>query len=288
MGYALVLPIFAFLLVLIIIPAASVVWDSLTSSGAHGRGAFMGLNLYRQIFTDRSSRQDVIFTLQVTVTAVVILVPLCYALALFIHFSHGALAFWYRLLCIIPLFIPTIISAFAFIVFYQDQGVLDTLLQTLGIAQFLHLNYSAPINDTQGTGIILGSVWNSIPITVLLLGAGLGDIDNALIEAARDVGANALTIFLRIIVPLTSRQLLIALALSFIGTLGSYTIPYLLGPTAPQMLGPLIGTTFGRFLEPYQADAQAVVTFLLAALVGLTYVLAVARRARGTAAGRGV
>lgn len=284
LSYGLVLPVYLFLLLLIIFPAIHVVWDTLTLGPAHGPGAAVGLNLYNAIFSDPISRHDIIFTLGVTVTTVVVLLPLCYGLALYLHFSRSPLVFWFRLLAIIPLFIPTIISAFAFIVFFQNQGVLDTLLRQTGIENALHLTYSEPINDRAGFGIILGSVWNSMPFTVLLLGAGLRDIDNSLIEAARDVGAGAGSIFFRIVAPLTFRPALIAVTLNFIGVLGSFTIPYLLGPTAPQMMGPLLDATYANYREPLQADALAVVTFLLAALIGLTYVIAISRRASDPAA----
>lgn len=286
-GYVLVLPVFLFLLLLILWPAVGVVWDSLTAAPAHGRGGTLNLSLYMSILSNPISRHDIIFTLIITVLAVAILLPLCYGLALYLHFSRSPWVFWYRFLCILPLFIPTIILAFAFIVFFQNQGMLDGLLSVLGIEKLLHLSYSEPINDPQGIGIILGSIWKSIPITVLLLGAGLRDIDRSLIEAARDVGAGAWPIFSRIVVPLTLRQALIALALSFIGILGSFTIPYLLGPTAPQMLGPLLQATFADYREPLQADALAVISFLLAALVGVAYVIAVARRASSAASGEG-
>lgn len=286
LAYLLVLPVILFLMTLIILPALSVVWDSLTAAPAHGRGSALGLNIYTAILSDPINQHDIIFTLVVTVVTVALLLPLCYGLALYLHFSRSRLVFWYRLLCIIPLFIPTIISAFSFIVFFQNQGVLDGLLGALGIKTLLHLTYVEPINDRAGLGIILGSIWNSIPITVLLLGAGLREIDDTLIEAARDVGAGAWPIFSRIVVPLTLRQALIALTLSFIGVLGSFTIPYLLGPTAPRMLGPLLDATFAEFRAPLQADALAVITFLLAALVGLAYVMAMSRRTTNAAAGK--
>jgi ABC-type spermidine/putrescine transport system permease subunit I len=277
----LVLPAFAFLLIMIIVPACTVVWNSIAVPQANGRRV-VGLHLYQSLLSDPINRHDIIFTLIITVTTVGLLLPLCYALALYLRFARGPLVGVYRFLCIIPLFVPTIISAFAFITFFQNQGVLDSLLRVLGIEQALHLTYNEPINDRAGVGIILGEIWNSIPVTVLLLGAGLSDIDNALIEAARDVGAGSWAIFVRIVVPLTIRPALIAVTLSFMGVLGSFTIPYLLGPTAPQMLGPLLDTIFASYREPLQAGALAVVMFLLSLLVGVTYVIVVSRRSVAT------
>jgi len=285
-AYALILPVFIVLLALIVLPALTVVRDSVAPPGAGGRRA-VSLHLYTSLLGDPITRHDIAFTLGITVVTVGLLLPLCYALALYLRFARGPLVGWCRFLCIIPLFVPTIISAFAFITFFQNQGVLDSLLRAIGVERALHLTYNEPINDPAGLGVVLGELWNSIPVTVLLLGAGLTDIDDALIDAARDVGAGPGAIFLRVIVPLTLRPALVALTLSFLGVLGSFTIPYLLGPTAPQMLGPLLDTVFATYREPPRADALAVTMFLLSALVGVAYVVAVSRRSGAGAAGGG-
>jgi len=285
MAYALILPVFIVLLSMIVLPALAVVRDSVAAPGAVGRPP-VSLRLYTSLLGNPITRHDIAFTMGITVVTVGLLLPLCYALALYLRFARGPLVGWCRFLCIVPLFVPTIISAFAFITFFQNQGVLDSLLRALGIERALHFTYNEPINDHAGVGIVLGELWNSIPVTVLLLGAGLGDIDDALIDAARDVGAGPWAIFLRIVVPLTMRPALVALTLSFLGVLGSFTIPYLLGPSAPQMLGPLLDTIFATYREPPRADALAVIMFLLSALVGVAYVVAVSRRSSAGATGR--
>ena len=128
-------------------------------------------------------------------------------------------------------------------------------------------------------GIVLGQVWNNIPITVLLIGAGLGEIDRTLIESARDVGAGYGRVFRDIIFPLTLRQSLIAFILAFIGVVGSYNIPALLGPTLPQMLGPAMEDNLSNG-QVVIAQTEAVLTFVMAAVVGLLYVVVVARQRR--------
>src|SRR5919204_6728639 len=132
LAYALVLPAFAFLLIMIIVPALTVVWTSIAVPQANGRRV-IGLHLYQSLLSNPIIRHDIIFTLVITVTTVGLLLPLCYALALYLRFARGPLVGVYRFLCIIPLFVPTIISAFAFITFFQNQGVLDSLLRVLGI-----------------------------------------------------------------------------------------------------------------------------------------------------------
>ncbi len=91
------------------------------------------------------------------------------------------------------------------------------------------------------------------------------------------MGAGWLRIFFRILFPLTLRQALIAFALAFIGVLGSYNIPYLIGPTAPPMVGVLMDTDVNQ-QQLLTAQGLAVITFGVALVVGALYVAAVARQ----------
>jgi ABC-type spermidine/putrescine transport system permease subunit I len=197
---------------------------------------------------------------------------------MYLRFSVSRVAGFFRTLSLIPLFIPTIVSAYAFISFYQQGNFLDVLLQDTHVESLLFGGkYPQLIDNT--TGIVLGQVWNNIPITILLIGAGLGEIDNVLVESARDVGAGYVSIFLNVLFPLTLRQALIALILAFIGVMGSFNIPDLLGPTLPQMLGPAMNDNIA-YQRILIAQAEAVLTFLAALLIGILYVVAVARQRR--------
>jgi putative spermidine/putrescine transport system permease protein len=286
-GYSLVAPPVLFLVLLIVYPSLKAVWDTFTTrpfDTGHGVVSVSGsfsLDTYRQLFTNpdyKLDRRAIVYTLQVTGITLVALFALCYPLAMYLRFSRDRIAGFFRTLSLIPLFIPTIVSAYAFISFYQQGNFLDVLLQNTHVeAALFGGKYPQLINNA--LGIVMGQVWNNIPITVLLIGAGLGEIDNALIESARDVGASYPRIFGSILFPLTVRQALIALILAFIGVMGSYNIPALLGPTVPQMLGPAMNDNINnqRLLI---AQVEAVLTFLVAALVGVLYVLAVVRQRR--------
>ena len=72
-------------------------------------------------------------------------------------------------------------------------------------------------------------------------------------------------------------------ALTFIGVIGSYTIPYLLGGNAPQMLGVAMTAYNGSYQRPQPAVAMAVMTFILAAVAGAIYVWGTSRTERTAA-----
>jgi ABC-type spermidine/putrescine transport system permease subunit I len=56
--------------------------------------------------------------------------------------------------------------------------------------------------------------------------------------------------------------------------LGSFTVPYLTGPTAPNLLGPAMSNFFSAFNQPQQAEVLAIVVFVLALGIGAAYVWA--------------
>ncbi len=287
LGYTLIAPPVLFLALIIIYPSLKAVWDSLTlKSITTGGGNELvthapTLDNYRALLTDpayRLDRKAIFYTLQVTITTLISLFAMCYPLAMFLRFSRSRLVGFFRTLSLIPLFIPTIVSAYAFISFYEQGDFLNVLLQNTHIqSTFFGGHFPQLIDNT--TGIVLGQIWNNIPITVLLIGAGLGEIDGTLIESARDVGAGYGRVFRDIIFPLTLRQALIAFILAFIGVVGSYNIPALLGPTEPQMLGPAMNDNLstGQVLI---AQTEAVLTFAMAVLVGLLYVAVIVRQRR--------
>ncbi len=65
------------------------------------------------------------------------------------------------------------------------------------------------------SGAIIGMVWEGIPLTVMLLTAGLAQISQSSIEAARDVGAGNLRILVFIILPQLTRTIVVVICLNF-------------------------------------------------------------------------
>jgi ABC-type spermidine/putrescine transport system permease subunit I len=199
-----------------------------------------------------------------------IIFVVCIPLAIYIRFSSSRIATWVLSVALLPLFVPGIMAAYALIRFLRPRGMFATMLYSLGLASFYETPYLKPM------GIIIGLVWESIPFALLVLTAGLSQIDDTLIESARDVGASFRQIVVSILLPLSGRAIQIAFCLTFINSFGAYTIPYLLGPAAPQTMGVYMQQTLQTYNQPLDAETQAVITFLICLVVGLFYIRAVA------------
>ena len=242
-----------------------------TITDGAGLSAPISFARYRSFFSSPIARSNLLFTFYVTLVSIAILFVICFPLALYLRFSKSRIANWLLSIAMLPLFVPGIMTSYALIRFTRPRGMLVTLLNLVGLASHYETPYLKP------AGIIIGSVWESIPFTILVLTAGLGQIDDSIIESARDVGASGWRIFVHIILPLVRRAALIAFCLTFIGNFGAYTIPYLLGPAAPQMMGVYMQQTLQGYQQPLDAETQAVITFLICLVVGLFYIRAIAR-----------
>ena len=94
------------------------------------------------------------------------------------------------------------------------------------------------------------------------------------------MGAGRVRTFATIILPLNAIPTRITLTLLFISVFGSFTIPYLVGGNAPQMLGVTMTNYLTQYLRRTDAVTMAVLAFVIAAAVGVVYVASVSRRER--------
>ena len=230
----------------------------------------LDLSTYEFFFSDPYSLNNLGITLWTTGMCAVLLLAICLPIAIYLRFATGRFAGYVQALAIFPMFVPSIILAFAFIRVLGPNGMLDILLNAGGLPK-IRTPYLTP------WGPVIGLVWDNIPLTVLILLAGLGAVPNAAIEAARDVGAAKWQVFWHIILPRIGNSILVALSFSVLGIFSSFTLPYVLGPASPEMMGPFMQRTFRDLYDPVGALTQATITFGFCIVFGLFYVRSVAK-----------
>jgi putative spermidine/putrescine transport system permease protein len=270
LAYLLIAPPVLIMALLIFWPAIQAVFETLFLTNATTGKLSLSLQNYINFFRDPILLQNLWFTLEITLGTVVVLFIVGFPLALYLRFSKSRIAAVVQVLTLFPLFVPGVILAFAMIRFLGTHGMLDTLLRMLGSTKF-----STPYQHP--SGVLIALVWDNIPFTVLVLTAGLRQVEDSVIESARDVGANQWQIFMLIILPLVTRAVLIVFCLNVIGVFGAFTLPYLIGPAQPMMMGVSMQQTFNGYKDRIGALTQAVITFIFCAAVGVLYVRTVSR-----------
>ena len=254
---------------LIIWPIINAIGRTVWRPDASGEFGF-NLSSYVFFFSDQYSLNNLSVTLWTTLMCAILLLVICLPIALYLRFSTGRLPAYVQALAIFPMFVPSIILAYAFIRVLGPNGMVDILLNAVGLPK-IRTPYLTP------WGPVIGLVWDNIPLTVLILLSGLGNVANPAIEAARDVGANRFQVFWHIVLPRISNSVLVAISFAVLGIFSSFTLPYLLGPASPEMMGPFMNRTFREVNDPLNAITQAVITFCFCIAFGLFYVRSVAR-----------
>ncbi len=254
---------------LVIWPIASAILRTIWRPQGDGTFGF-DLSSYVFFFSDAYSLDNLYLTLWTTGTCAGLLLIVCLPVALYLRFAQGRVAAYVQALAILPMFVPSIILAYAFIRVLGPNGMIDLVLNGIGLPK-IRTPYLTP------WGPVIGLVWDNIPLTVLILLSGLGSVSNMAVEAARDVGANRWQVFWHIILPRISNSILVALSFSVLGIFSAFTLPYLLGPASPEMMGPFMQRTFRDVNDPIAAITQAVITFCFCIVFGLFYVRSVAR-----------
>lgn len=253
---------------LIIWPIISAIITTLWVQTPEGHN--FSVETYRFFFSDGYSLSNLSMTLWTTGTCAVLLLVVCLPIALYLRFSDTKVAAYVQGLAIFPMFVPSIILSFAFIRVLGPNGTVDLLLNAMSLPK-IRTPYLTP------WGPVIGLVWDNIPLTVLILLSGLGNVSNQAVEAARDVGAGRIALLWHIILPRISNSILVAISFAVLGIFSAFTLPYILGPAAPEMMGPFMQRTFRDLYDPQTAITQAVITFGFCIVFGLFYVRSVAK-----------
>ena len=138
----------------------------------------------------------------------------------------------------------------------ERHGLINTLLGLLGLGPFQMI-------DTQGA-IVLGMVYNFLPYMVLPIFSVIEKIDPKVIEAAQDLGADSITVFRRVILPLSLPGVLSGITMVFIPSVSTFAISRLLGGSKTLLLGNLIDMQFlGSAYNPHLGSAISLVMMVI-------------------------
>lgn len=173
---------------------------------------------------------------------------------------------FFILLVIIPFWTSSLIRSYALIAMIKAKGILNSTLIALGIIHqplsLLFTNYA----------VLIGLVYNLLPFMILPIMTNVERLDNRLIDAARDLGANRFTTFRKVIIPLSMPGIIAGSILVFLPAMTIFYIPDILGGAKSILLGNLIQNQFIIAQNwPLGSAFSVVLTIVLATLL-LIYV----------------
>jgi len=219
--------------------------------------AAFSLDSYAAVFGDSLYLWSYLKSLAVaTLSTLILLVlgyPVAYALARAPRRLQGALV----LLVVLPFWTSFLIRVYAWINILQHDGLLNQALLALRILD-------APVSWlATDSAVYIGIVYSYFPFMVLPLYAALEKMDEALLEAASDLGCPPWRAFLSVTVPLSLPGILAGSLLCFIPIMGEFVIPDLLGSSSTAMIGQTLWLEFFGNRDWPVASALAVVLLVM-------------------------
>jgi spermidine/putrescine transport system permease protein len=166
------------------------------------------------------------------------------------------------LLIVLPMWMNFLLRTYAWMTLLERRGIINSFLGTLGI-QPLSLLY----NDF---AVALGMVYNFLPFMILPVYSVLSKIDNSLIEAAEDLGANPSQSFWRVTFPLSLPGVISGITMVFMPAVTTFVISRLLGGGQYMLIGNLIEQQFLTVGDWNFGSAISVVMMLII-LVGMGF-----------------
>lgn len=163
------------------------------------------------------------------------------------------------MLVVVPFWTSFLIRIYAWINVLQHDGLLNKALLALGIID------KPIVWLSTDTAMYLGIVYSYFPFMILPLYATLSKMDDALLEAAADLGASRLKAFWLVTVPLSLPGVGAGLLLCFIPIVGEFVIPDLLAGSDRMMIGQTLWLEF--FTNKDWPVASAIAIVLLALLL---------------------
>lgn len=221
------------------------------------------LRYFTYLFTDEITRGHIVYTLWVTVLTVIISMFFAYLLALYLRFSDTKISRVIGTMYLLPRFIPGLVTTYAVMTIIRDSGLINRISLLFGGDFKPGLLFNTK-------GVILMNVIFNIPFATMIIVAALSGISDSIVESARDVGASRFRVFFQMILPLSFKDVMIAMVFIFMSNVSSFTTPYLIGKNNPLMLGVYLRNEFSN--RNYNlASAIAVVIFLFSSVSAAVY-----------------
>lgn len=223
-------PFLVWTVAFIAIPLAIIVYYGLTAPD----GSFTLSNI-AQMGTPENIKA-LVYALILSVISTVICLLMAYPLAMILCSMKFRANGFIVMIFIIPMWMNFLLRTLAWQTLLEKNGVINMILG------FLHLPTLNIINTPYA--IILGMVYNFLPFMLLPIYNSLVKIDQNVVNAARDLGANGAQTFWRITLPLSLPGVISGITMVFVPALTTFVISDLLGGAKILLIGNVIEQKF--------------------------------------------
>lgn len=217
----------------VLLPLVTIFYYGFTS--AEGRFTFE--NIVNAV-TDSANLKAIGLTVLLAATATAICLLLGYPLALCLSKvglkRQKAIIF----LFILPMWMNFMLQMVAINVILEDNGLINTLLESLGLGK-MHIANTV-------WAILIGMVYDYFPFMLLPIYNTVSRLDRDLINASKDLGAGSLRTFFKITLPLSLPGLVSGATMVFVPAISDFAIAEMLGGGKIMLVGNIVEMSFTK------------------------------------------
>ena len=256
----LAIPYVVWMALFVVIPILIMVMYAFTTTEfAATMDNFARMGTYMNVFV-RSFRLAIIATL----VCLLIGYPVAYAMAKEgPGFQRVAMA-----LIMLPMWMNFLLRTYSWMSILEKNGLLNQFFSAIGLFDLLNSTFGTNIEYFKMIGtpgaVVLGMVYNYLPFMILPIYSVIVKLDHSLLEAARDLGADSVGVFRKVIFPLSLPGILSGVTMVFVPAVSTFAISQLLGGGTQMMLGDLIEQQFlGGSYDPHLGAAISLVMMVV-------------------------
>lgn len=242
-------PYLVWMAIFIIIPSLLILFYAFTVKDEQGF-RFSPNNFYR--FCDPIFFSVLFKSLWLALLSTFVCLIIGYPVALILASKEYSKKTTMSMLFIIPMWMNFLLRTYAWLTLLEKHGIINSILS------FFHLP-TINILYTNGA-VVLGMVYNFLPFMILPIYSVLMKVDNKLVEAAQDLGGNWVTVFKKVILPLSLPGVMSGLTMVFMPAVTTFVISKLLGGAQYTLIGNLIER---QFLTVYDWNFGAAISIIM-------------------------
>ena len=232
----LAIPYIVWAVLMLVLPMALLALYSITQQGNSIISFSLTLEHYKKFFTDPDFLLILWRSIAIAIKTTLICLLLGYPAAHFIARSSEKIQNILVLCITLPMWINMLVRTYAWIGLLSEGGFIQQVLSFFGLG-------NQELLYTEGA-VLLGMVYNFLPFMILQIHTSLCKMDNSLLEASADLGANKAQTFMRVTLPLSLPGVINGITLVFLPAVSSFFIPKLLGGGQYFLIGNLIENQF--------------------------------------------
>jgi spermidine/putrescine transport system permease protein len=265
-GLLVLLPIGIVICLGFVLPLGLLLLQSLHAPQGFGLlpSSALSFSSYIQVVETPVYRTLALNTLEIAGLGTILTTVLTFPVAYFIRFRLRRGQNLVLMLTLILLFAGYIVKVYTWRIILGRYGVLNTFLQATGL---IHQPLGVLLFSKLAVFIVV--TYLSLPVSILILVGAMQNVDAALIENARDLGAGGVRAVWKVLVPLAMTGVVASLAYGFVAIAGDYITPQLVGGPSGQMIGVAI---FDQFVNAGNEPGGSVLTLLMLVVFVLVYV----------------